>query len=87
MRANYPVTYSYGITENPLYYQIPAIAYGTWSTKFKGKDFHEYIELALNTGFCHIDTAQCDFSNLIFKSFKLNLSFVTKGTKMKKASL
>jgi len=25
---------------------------------FKGKDIHEYIELALNTGFCHIDTAQ-----------------------------
>jgi diketogulonate reductase-like aldo/keto reductase len=38
--------------------KIPAIAYGTWSVKLKGKDFHEYIEQALNTGFCHIDTAQ-----------------------------
>jgi len=38
--------------------KIPAIAYGTGSSKLKGKDFHEYIELALNTGFCHIDTAE-----------------------------
>jgi len=38
--------------------KIPAIAFGTWSLKFRGIDFHEYIELALNTGFCHIDTAQ-----------------------------
>jgi len=37
--------------------KIPAIAYGTGSVN-KGKDVHEYIELALETGFSHIDTAQ-----------------------------
>jgi len=36
--------------------KIPSIAYGTGSVN-KGKDIHEYIELALDTGFCHIDTA------------------------------
>ena len=33
----------------------------------KYKDVHEYIELALDTGFCHIDTAQ---GNLSFGSTK-----------------
>jgi len=37
--------------------KIPSIAFGTGSVN-KGKDIHEYIELALDTGFCHIDTAQ-----------------------------
>jgi len=37
--------------------EIPSIAYGTGSVN-KGKDIHQYIELALDTGFCHIDTAQ-----------------------------
>ena len=56
---------------------------------FKGKDIHEYIELALNTGFCHIDTAQREFEFFIPEVliFYLNLSFATKGTKMKKVYL
>jgi len=37
--------------------KIPSIAYGTGSVN-KHKDIHEYIELALDTGFSHIDTAQ-----------------------------
>jgi len=37
--------------------KIPSIAYGTGSVN-KGKDIHESIELALDTGFSHIDTAQ-----------------------------
>jgi len=37
--------------------KVPSIAYGTGSVN-KCKDVHEYIELALDTGFCHIDTAQ-----------------------------
>ncbi|KAF8811550.1 2,5-diketo-D-gluconic acid reductase [Phlegmacium glaucopus] len=37
--------------------KIPSIAYGTGSVN-KGNDIHEYIELALDTGFSHIDTAQ-----------------------------
>ena len=30
----------------------------------KRKDVHEYIELALDTGFSYIDTAQCNFKIL-----------------------
>ena len=42
---------------------------------FRGKDVHEYIELALNTGFCHIDTAQCDLCFFILGSLNLILFF------------
>ena len=40
----------------------------------KGKDIHEYIELALDTGFCHIDTAQGDlnFCSKIYAYLWLN---------------
>jgi len=37
--------------------KIPAIAFGSGSVN-KGKDIHESIELALDTGFSHLDTAQ-----------------------------
>ncbi|KAF8811551.1 Aldo/keto reductase [Phlegmacium glaucopus] len=37
--------------------KIPSIAYGTGSVN-KGRDIHEYIELALDAGFSHIDTAK-----------------------------
>ena len=33
----------------------------------KGKDIHEYIELALDTGFCHIDTAQGNLNSFCHK--------------------
>ena len=51
------------------------------------KDVHEYIEMALDTGFSHIDTAQCDFELLIPEPEVCNLSFATKHTKMRKAPL
>ena len=41
---------------------MPTIAYGTGKRESEGKDFHKYIELALNAGYCHIDTAQSDFN-------------------------
>ena len=52
-----------------------------------GDDVHEYIELALDTGFSHIDSGQCDFKFLIPEPDVWNLSFATKFMKMKKASL
>ena len=45
----------------------------------RGKDVHEYIELALNTGFCHIDTAQCDLNFLVLRSLNHNLIFCYEG--------
>jgi len=37
--------------------EIPAIAYGSGSVN-KGKDIHQYVQQAIETGFSHIDTAQ-----------------------------
>ncbi|KAF9013176.1 Aldo/keto reductase [Cyathus striatus] len=37
--------------------EIPAIAYGT-GTANRGKDVHDWVEQAIDTGFWHIDTAQ-----------------------------
>lgn len=37
--------------------EMPGIAFGTGS-KWKGQDVAEYVELAIETGFSHIDTAQ-----------------------------
>lgn len=37
--------------------KIPSIAYGSGSVN-KGKDIHQFVEQALETGFSHIDTAQ-----------------------------
>ncbi|KDR83094.1 hypothetical protein GALMADRAFT_57385 [Galerina marginata CBS 339.88] len=36
---------------------IPSIAYGSGSVN-KGKDIHQFVEQAIETGFSHIDTAQ-----------------------------
>ena len=65
--------------------QIPSIAYGTGSVNH-GIEIHEYIKLALDTGFIHIDTAQ---GNLQFPDQELDLflSFALKRTRMRKASL
>ena len=35
-----------------------------------GDDVHEYIEMALDTGFSHIDTGQCDFEFSQFQNQK-----------------
>jgi aryl-alcohol dehydrogenase-like predicted oxidoreductase len=39
-------------------FQIPAIGYGTGSV-WKRQDVTQYVEQAIDTGFEHIDTAQC----------------------------
>lgn len=41
--------------------QIPSIAYGSGSVN-KGQDIHQYIEQAIDTGFSHLDTAQCNYT-------------------------
>jgi len=51
--ASYP-----SATGSLFHPQIPAIAYGTGS-KWKGHDVVEFVELAVETGFYHLDTAQC----------------------------
>ena len=42
----------------------------------KGKDIHESIEWALDTGFSHIDTAQGDLNFLFMSHFYTCLSLV-----------
>ncbi|TEB40159.1 2,5-diketo-D-gluconic acid reductase [Coprinellus micaceus] len=41
--------------------KIPSIAFGSGSVN-KGKDVHQYIEQAIETGFSHLDTAQYYFN-------------------------
>lgn len=53
----------------------------------KGNDIHEYIEMALDTGFSHIDTAQGDDFEPLIQIRSCSLSFAAKGMETKKASL
>jgi hypothetical protein len=44
------------IIESSYFAKLPTIAFGTGST-MKSKDVTDYVEKALDNGFCHIDTA------------------------------
>jgi diketogulonate reductase-like aldo/keto reductase len=46
--------------------KIPAIAFGSGSVN-KGHDIHHYIEQAIDTGFTHLDTAQCEYARVVLR--------------------
>lgn len=62
--------------------QIPAIAFGSGSVN-KGKDIHHYVSQAIDSGFSHLDTAQCRFTALLIIDVFPLIALIIHGQSIK----